>query len=389
MNLQKNAPLVERHRPQSLQQIVGQQNVVAVLQGFVKHRNMPNIMLSGIAGVGKTSAAFSFINDFYAGFGISEWSSLVLSINASRENGIETIREQITPFTNASYRSQPGVCRQLADAAEGDLRLGTQTTVPKIVVLDEADQLTKVAQWALGPIIDQCTDNARFIFIVNYERKIQDDLKSRCQSLRFPPLPREAVKRLIANVCVQEKISFEPRAAAAIAVVSQNDMRRALNVLSSCVVQKKAEPHEPLTDSFVYRAAGRVEPSVTLALLQCILTDPSVGLADVCKRLQQHMIEHSISPSQLLCDMHDICTQLAAPNDKLDTIIVEENAALSGIFEQDQFAQSLFEDISLIEKNLLAITDSARMLLHTRAFGAALWKLKQQSVAKKKEQTKN
>src|ERR1700690_2897519 len=101
MNGKKPLALVERHRPQTLSDIVGQDNVVAVLRGFVKRKNMPNLMLSGDSGVGKTSSALAFIRDFYAEFGISEWQPMVLLINASQENGIETIRQQITPFATA------------------------------------------------------------------------------------------------------------------------------------------------------------------------------------------------------------------------------------------------------------------------------------------------
>lgn len=378
MSLRKRAPLVERYRPKTLSQVVGQDNVIAVLRGFVKRRNMPNIMLSGVAGVGKTSAAFAFINDFYASFGITDWTPLVLSINASRENGIETIREQITPFATSSYRSQVNIVSTQSNADDIDVaRGGEALTVPKIVVLDEADAITKIAQWALGPIIDRTSDNARFIFIVNYQRKIQDDLQSRCEVLRFPPLPRSAVKALINDVCVQEQIAFEPAAAAAIGVVAQNDMRRALNILSSCVVQKKAERQTPLSEQFVFNAAGRVEPAVTLALLDTIMTTSppsSIKLAHVCESVEQHMTLHNLSLTQLLCDIHEICQCLAAPNPQLDAELRASNA-LKIRFRQQTFLLALFEEIYDTEQNLLAITDSARMSLQMRAFAAALWKI--------------
>lgn len=366
----KQLPLVERHRPQTLDDIVGQDDVVAVLKGFVKRKNVPNLMLSGDSGVGKTSSAFAFIKDFYAAFGITRWQPMVLSINASQENGIGTIREQITPFATTGYQSMPDILEQLGEHNINDKKF----VVPKIIVLDEADAMTKVAQWALGPIIDKTSDNARYIFIVNYQRKIQDDLQSRCEVLRFPPLSRRSVNALISTVCERESIAFEPAAAAAIGVVAQSDMRMALNILSSCVLQKKKQDSTPLTEAFVYTAAGRVEPSQTINILKdCILN--GLSLQETCKRLENHIENNNLSLSQVLCDLHEICTCLCAENSELDFHREIKDEQLKKAFQNEQFAMEFFEQIDETEQHLLAITDIARMQVQTRAFAAGIWSI--------------
>lgn len=367
----KRLPLVERHRPQTLADIVGQDNVVAVLRGFVQRRNMPNLMLSGDSGVGKTSSAFAFIRDFYAEFGITRWQSMVLSINASQENGIETIRNQVMPFATTGYQSMPDIAAQIESFAAQSVAAATVAVVPKIIVLDEADAMTKVAQWALGPIIDQTSENARYIFIVNYQRKMQDDLQSRCKVLRFPPLSRHAVNELIGSVCRREQIAFEPAAAAAIGVVAQSDMRMGLNILSSCVLQRKADDRMPLTKAFVYAAAGRVEPEQTLCLVHDLFLR-SLTLRDTCARLESHIEKNNLSLSQVLCDLHEMCLALAAENAELDQRLSCDDR-LRRCFANPQFAMAVFEQIDETEQHLLAITDAARMMVQTRAFAAAIW----------------
>lgn len=355
----KPMPLVERHRPQTLNDIIGQDNVVAVLKGFVKKKCLPNLMFSGDSGVGKTSSAFAFIKDFYAEFGICDWQNLVLPINASEGNGIETIRNLIAPFAMSSFR----------------VNANEKHCVPKIIVLDEADAMTKVAQWALGPIIDETSKNVRFIFIVNYQRKMQDDLQSRCSVLRFPPLSRTSVKKLISQVCEKEKIAFEPEAAAAIGVVAQSDMRMSLNILSSCVLQKKQEDATPLTEDFVYNAAGRVPPEVTQQLLRALLSENQT-LKQTCITLCKHLEKNSISLSQVLCDIHELCLSLAAENQSLDSNKKINDDKLKQQFQKEAFVMAVFEQIDETEQHLLAITDAARMMVQTRAFACAMWSIR-------------
>jgi DNA polymerase III delta prime subunit len=363
----KPMALVERHRPQTLVDIVGQDNVVAVLRGFVKRRSMPNLMLSGDSGVGKTSSALAFIRDFYAEFGITEWQPMVLLINASQENGIETIREHIKPFATAACHTN-NACGASAAAS-----------VPKIIVLDEADQMTKVAQWALGPIIDKTSENARYIFIVNYLRRIQDDLQSRCEVLRFPPLSRRSVNQLISSVCAKEHVAFEQSAAAAIGVVAQSDMRKALNILSSCLLQKKSDNATPLTEAFVYTAAGRVEPALTLELMHQLLSS-NLSLPETCARVEQHLDENNLSLTQVLRDVHEVALSLCATNEELDCAQRFDATMENDIrrrFANEDFAMAFFEQVDETEQHLLAITDAARMMVQTRAFAAGLWSIAQ------------
>lgn len=374
----KILPLVERYRPHTLADIVGQDNVVAVLRGYVERKNMPNLMLSGDSGVGKTSSTFAFIRDFYAAFGINRLESMVLSINASQENGIDTIRNQIMPFATSGFQTMPDIIEQLR------ITNMYEKHVPKIIVLDEADALTTVAQWALGPIIDTTSDNVRYIFIVNYQRKIQSNLQSRCQVLRFPPLTRQSVNALISKVCLCENIRFEPSAAAAIGVIAQSDMRMALNILSSCIVQKKDAAL--LTEAFVYNAAGRVEPRVTLQLLRDVVLG-RLTLRQTCLRLDSHIESNNLSLSQVLCDLHETCLRLTCGN----IGGVGDNAAsindpiLLQQFGNEHFAVAVFEHIDETEQHLLAITDIARMQVQTRAFAAGVWSIVEQHENKKSD----
>lgn len=410
---QRKAPLVERYRPKSLGDIVGQKNVVNVLRGFVKQKNPPNMMLSGVPGVGKTSAAFAFAGDFYRSFGITDWSSMVLSINASQENGIETIRQKVVPFVRVKYNHDPRITEQLARATATDGLDMRNLTVPKLVILDEADTMTKEAQWALGPTIDQTGINARYILIVNHQRDVQPELQSRFLVLRFPPLSRVAINTLVRAVCAKEHIPIEPRAADALGVVSQSDMRTAINNLSACVLKlgragdcennaDQCDVQQPLlTQSFVYESSGRVQPVETRRLLHHLLFKPHDAQAyllshTVCA-IEDHISANNMSITQVIADMFAVALQIFAPVPELDHVDATEtiDQAVNGekadadvdpedadvtkrleeLFSNVDFAMGFFEQLAETENNLLAITDSARLSLQTRAFAAGLWRL--------------
>jgi DNA polymerase III gamma/tau subunit len=209
--------------------------------------------------------------------------------------------------------------------------------------------------------------------------------------LRFPPLSRRAVNQLISSVCAKEQIAFEPAAAAAVGVVSQSDMRMALNILSSCVLQKKQADATPLTEAFVYSAAGRVEPAVTLALLRDLLLG-NLSLPATCTRVEQHIDANNLSLSQVLCDLHEMALSLCAANVELDHEWQKQqqqqqhrrqqgNDDLQHWFAQQHAAMAFFEQVDETEQHLLAITDAARMMVQTRAFAAGLWSVARRCAA--------
>ena len=106
--------------------------------------------------------------------------------------------------------------------------------VYKLIVLDEADAMTSVAQMALRRIMEKYTANTRFCIIANYTHKLSPALLSRCTRFRFSPLKEPDIRQLVDIVIEKEDVKIQPEAVDSLVRLSKGDMRRALNVLQAC-----------------------------------------------------------------------------------------------------------------------------------------------------------
>ena len=109
----------------------------------------------------------------------------------------------------------------------------------KLIVLDEADAMTAVAQMALRRIMEKYTTNTRFCIIANYTHKLSPALLSRCTRFRFSPLKEADIRQLVDLVIEKEDIKIQPDAVESLVRLSKGDMRRALNVLQACHASSK------------------------------------------------------------------------------------------------------------------------------------------------------
>jgi replication factor C small subunit len=136
-----NGPWVEKYRPGNLDEVVGQDHIVARLKKYVKEQSMPNLMFTGPAGVGKTTTAIALAKSILGEY----WRQNLLELNASDARGIDTVRTNIKNF-----------CRLKAVGAPF-----------RIVFLDEVDNMTKDAQHALRREMEMYTKTASFILSCN------------------------------------------------------------------------------------------------------------------------------------------------------------------------------------------------------------------------------
>ena len=193
----EDATLLTKYRPNSLDEIKGQDRIVKLLKSISSIHSAPHFLFVGRSGVGKTATAYAFANHL----GVR-----VVELNSSDERGIDTVRNEIkTVLLSAS---------------------------PKILLLDEADQMTKDAQFALrrlSEIAIQKNTPTRIIMTANYEYKIITAIKSRFAVLRFSPLKEETIAEIVREVMKRENIRNDERIVQLIAKVSKGDARSALN----------------------------------------------------------------------------------------------------------------------------------------------------------------
>lgn len=197
---------VEKYRPSKITEMILDESISNMLTAYVSKGSIPNILLFGNAGIGKTSLAKVLAK---------ELNACVLYINASEENGIDTIRNKVLDFSQSVAPEE---------------RL-------KIVILDEADGLTSAAQNSLRNIIETCSDDTRFIFTCNFLDRIIDPIQSRCTPITIKFSIKDVLKKILF-ILESEKINFEKNKLVIPKILKKYfpDIRRIISVLEQLSV---------------------------------------------------------------------------------------------------------------------------------------------------------
>ena len=202
--MKENTLYVERFRPTELKYYVGNENVKDTIQKYLDQGDIQNFIFYGPAGTGKTTLAKIIVKNLDCDY---------LYINASDENGIDTIREKVKGFASAA--SWKGI---------------------KVVILDEADFITIQGQAALRNVIETFSRSTRFILTCNFIERIIDPLQSRCQVLKIvPPTKMDVYNHLTWILTDQLSLTYTPEDIKNLIVKYYPDMRKMLNVLQMSV----------------------------------------------------------------------------------------------------------------------------------------------------------
>ena len=205
--MKENTLLVEKYRPSTLEHYVGNENIKEVIQKYLNQNDIQNFIFYGGAGTGKTTLAKIIVKNLDCDF---------LYLNASDENGIDTIRDKVKGF--ASTASFKGI---------------------KVVILDEADFITIQGQAALRNVIETFSRSTRFILTCNYIERIIDPIQSRCQVLKIVPPSKLDTAKHTAWVLDQEEISYETDDIKSIVNQYYPDLRKMLNTIQSSTINSK------------------------------------------------------------------------------------------------------------------------------------------------------
>lgn len=201
----------EKYRPKTAKDYVfrdaDQKNQV---ETWIKDKSIPHLLLSGVAGIGKTTLAKVLINEL----GIEEFD--VLEINASRTNSVDDVRDKITNFVQM-------------------IPFGPF----KVVLLDEADYLSPNAQAALRGVMEEYHATARFILTCNYPNKIIPAIHSRCVSFHFERTDLVEFTSRVATILVEENVDFDLDNLDTYVRSTYPDLRKCLNLLQQNIFNSK------------------------------------------------------------------------------------------------------------------------------------------------------
>jgi replication factor C small subunit len=212
-----NNLFVEKYRPSTLEDYVGNVEVKQRCQTFIEKDEIPHLLLHGKAGTGKTTLAKILTNHI---------SCDHIYINASDENNVDTVRNKIKGFAST---------------------VGFNKW--KIIVLDEADYLTPNAQAILRNLMETFSTTTRFILTCNYVEKIIEPIRSRCQTFKIQPPSMKDIALRLSSVLTTENIGFDPKDVKFIIENDYPDIRKMLGTIQSNTVDGNLKLSEDLVSS--------------------------------------------------------------------------------------------------------------------------------------------
>ncbi|MCH7647983.1 MAG: replication factor C small subunit [Thaumarchaeota archaeon] len=200
---------VEKYRPTKLSEIINQTEIIGSLKALIKDpTDMPHLLFSGSAGVGKTTTALCLSRQILGDYA----KDCTLDLNASDERGIGMVREKVKKFS----------------------RFAGMVDVPfKIIILDEADEMTSDAQTALRRIIEDAAKICRFILIANNVSKIIEPIQSRCAAFKFTSVSEQDVIARLEEIAKKEKVKTDKKGLKAIYEYTDGDLRHAINLMQA------------------------------------------------------------------------------------------------------------------------------------------------------------
>jgi replication factor C small subunit len=279
----------EKYRPQKLDDIIGQDAIIKRLKASVERGNIQHLLFSGSAGVGKSSASIALAKELFG----NDWKSNFKELNASDDRGIDIIRIQVKEFAGAQSLGKAGF---------------------KIILLDEADSLTKDAQNALRRIMERYSRVCKFILSSNYQSKIIEPIQSRCAVYKFSRISESDMKKQLLKICDLESITIDNAALEAICYVAEGDMRKAVNTLETAYLMGNN-----ITIDSIYKSTGILHPEVIIDfiktslmgeraafdLLDIMLYEKGLAGIDILKGMFKEVMNMNIKDRQMV-DIIDV-----------------------------------------------------------------------------------
>jgi len=248
-------PWVEKYRPIKLEDIILDDITRTKIQNFISKKEISNMIITGHPGTGKTSTIKCLARDIFKEY----YKECIIELNASDNRGLETINNSIIHF-----------CRK---------KISPNISIPKLIILDEADNITKKAQNTLTNLMEKFNETTKFAFTCNDYNKLVEGIQSRCIILKYNVINKVDMKSKLIKICKSEKIDYDDKGLEAIIFIAQGDVRYAINCLESTYFG-----FNKITYKNVYKICEKPPQMRVLALInQCLVGNLKLAVNDILK----------------------------------------------------------------------------------------------------------
>ncbi|CAH6420106.1 Replication factor C small subunit [uncultured virus] len=237
---------IEKYRPQNIEDIVLDPHIHRKMSVITSDRPNVHLIISGLPGTGKTTSARCIARRTLG----DNLDQGYLELNAAEDRGVRSISNIIPPF-----------CKRV---------VGFNT--PKVILFDEADNLTAKCQHDIGNLIKRYGERTRFIFTCNDSTKIVEDIQSVCTIIRYKRMTDPQICIYLKRICECETIVFTESGLSTICYISDGDMRRAINDL-----QKTAYTHRKIDRKSVLSVCKVPDPDSIKAIIDLCLKSELVS----------------------------------------------------------------------------------------------------------------
>ena len=236
-----NKLLIEKYRPKNIDNIILNDTLKNKIKSFLHNKSIPNIIISGSPGTGKTSLILLIAKYIYK----EHYDEAVYELNASDNRGIEIINNNISYF-----------CRKKISDKNNN-------SITKLIILDEADNITNKVQNIISKILEDKTINTKFALTCNNSLNIIEALQSRCLMIHIPTLSYDQINNKLIEICKKENIEYTEEGLKILTINANGDMRYAINNLELIYYG-----FEKIESNNIYKLCHQPRPEIIINLIQ-------------------------------------------------------------------------------------------------------------------------
>jgi len=294
-------PLTEKYRITKLDDLIGNKNQVIFLKKFIECNRVPNLIINGNTGCGKTSAVIAFAKEYLGDL----YNDYCMELNASDDRGIDAVRSKIKIFSQ----------RKMSDYRS------------KIIILDESDNMTIIAQLALKRLIEQYSDTTRFFFTCNNIENIISGIQSCCKIMYFGKIEKGDMIMKLKEICVAENMEIDDDAMEMIISLTENksDMREMINKLELLKANYSHQDAIKITTKEICNICDKPSPIIIQHLLKTLGSDLKGGI-QIIHNLKNDGFQSS-----------DICITLTTEILNMNILEIKKKDLITCISEYNRF----------------------------------------------------